>query len=724
VHKSIDAGIGGLPELPAYVRRPHDEQLRTVIDSAGRGCTVVVLVGDPSTGKTRALWEAIQRLPQQWALWSPVDARALNHGLADGAVGPHTVVWLDDAHGYLDPDHSVLAGDNAARLRQLIGDTGTGPVLIAATLWRQNWQRLSAQPIGSHLSAGPGNIGRGQGQVPALLAVATLVTVPDSFQSTGDTAALREAADHDPRLAQAIRLASSGKITQYLAGTPALLERYHTAPVAIKAVIDAAIDARRLGHGIRLPEPLLAAAAPGYLDDDAWHQQGWTAEALEGASEDWRGLAGPLTPIRPRPEEPTPEHREYRLAPALEQVGAGARCCAAPPEEFWTAIARHGHSADLSTLANAAWARCRYRHATTLYRKAADTEDPYAMSALAVILDDAGSREEAEHLAVKAAKAGNDPAKASNPDALAYLVHKRAQEGDQETEDRLAGEFLPARGIGFEVLAKDLEARGDREGADQRVVKAAELGHRLAPREMVLGREYAGDHEGADRLAVKTAQAGFLDLIADLVLLREQEGNREGAERLAAKLTAAGYPLLQGALAVLRDEAGDCQTAERMAAEVAEAGFPHALRDLVHRREEAGDRAGAERVYRLATEVSHPSALGVLAIAREQAGNLEEAEQLASAAAEAGYAVGLRDLAAIRADAGNLADAERLALMALNAADTRALSELADIRQQSGGIAEAERLLRYGVDADGATASGPAATAQPSWNPPSPPAQR
>ena len=43
---------------------------------------------------------------------------------------------------------------------------------------------------------------------------------------------------------------------------------------ALKALIHAAIDVRRLGTGIGLPQAFLEAAAPGYLTDTEWDAMG------------------------------------------------------------------------------------------------------------------------------------------------------------------------------------------------------------------------------------------------------------------------------------------------------------------------------------------------------------------------------------------------------------------------------------------------------------------
>lgn len=62
VHRAITvAGSSGLPVLPPYLGREHDEELRGRVGRAvdeGRSA-MVVLVGGSSTGKIRACWEAL-----------------------------------------------------------------------------------------------------------------------------------------------------------------------------------------------------------------------------------------------------------------------------------------------------------------------------------------------------------------------------------------------------------------------------------------------------------------------------------------------------------------------------------------------------------------------------------------------------------------------------------------------------------------------------------------
>ncbi|MGI5405108.1 hypothetical protein ACQEVG_37905 [Streptomyces sp. CA-135486] len=74
----------------------------------------------------------------------------------------------------------------------------------------------------------------------------------------------------DPRLAIAQGRAGGGGITQYLAGAPELLDRYRTAPAGARALLNAGMDARGLGHVVSLPQSFLAAAVEAYLEDPEW----------------------------------------------------------------------------------------------------------------------------------------------------------------------------------------------------------------------------------------------------------------------------------------------------------------------------------------------------------------------------------------------------------------------------------------------------------------------
>jgi hypothetical protein len=285
----------GLPELPVYVPREHDAELGQVARTAREGRSgIAVLVGGSSTGKTRACWEALRLLRDQepgWRLWHPIDPTRPDAVLRELlGVGPRTVVWLNEAQLYLEVADGGLGERVAAGLRELLRDPGRAPLLVLATLWPRYWDGLTARPAGDTDQ---------HAQARELLAGHD-ITVPAAFTP----AQLRELSQAgDVRLALAAAAAQDGQVIQFLAGAPELLARYRNAPPAAKALICAAMDARRLGMSIAMPQAFLETAVPGYLTDDEWDAltEDWLEQALAYTAVPAKGVRGPLTRIRPRP---------------------------------------------------------------------------------------------------------------------------------------------------------------------------------------------------------------------------------------------------------------------------------------------------------------------------------------------------------------------------------------------------------------------------------------
>ena len=374
-----------LPELPAYVPREHDQLLARVVEAAAAGSSgVAVLVGGSSTGKTRACWETLALLRHQdppWRLWHPIDPTWPDAALRElPTIGPRTVVWLNEAQFYLDVADGGLGERVAAGLRELLRDPARAPVLVLATLWPQYWHTLTARPpdgADPHAQARELLAGH-EITVPAAFTAVQL----DQLSKTGD-----------PRLAQAAAVAQDGQVIQFLAGAPELLAWYRNAPPAAKALINAAMDARRLGIGVGLPRAFLEATAPGYLTDAEWDALGqdWLEQALAYTAVPCKGTRGPLTRIRPRParsraagsgsrdgdDQPpagqpgTDGGLVYRLADYLDQHGRAHRRDQMPPADFWTVAVGHASPADQATLGDAADHRGLYRAAAQLHKNAA-----------------------------------------------------------------------------------------------------------------------------------------------------------------------------------------------------------------------------------------------------------------------------------------------------------------------------------------------------------------
>ena len=375
VHKPIqltDHHTNGDPALPVYIPRAHDARLAEVVDRVLAGQSVIaVLIAGSSAGKTRACWEALRPLRNAggWRLWHPYHPSRVEAALAKlDEVGPRTVVWLNETQNYLGGPNGERV---AAGLRSLLTDPARGPVLVLGTLWPGHYTDLT-RDTGSQVRHVLANMG-------------AVIEVPYTFTGT-DLTTLHRAAAHDPRLAWAADHARDGQITQYLAGAPELLQRLHTASAGTKALILAAMDARRMGHRNALPLALLDQAAPAYLTDTQWHQLGddWLEQALAGATRLCKGAPGPLAPMSPegprRVRSPRAEAHEpcYQLADYLDQHGRAVRADEIPGIEFWVAAAAHAYPADLFAIGLAAYSRGLLRDAAQLYKNATQRGDQNA----------------------------------------------------------------------------------------------------------------------------------------------------------------------------------------------------------------------------------------------------------------------------------------------------------------------------------------------------------
>jgi hypothetical protein len=349
VHRPVkpDDPQPGLAPLPEYLAREHDTELRQVTAAAARGTSgTAVLVGGSSTGKTRACWEALGPLrdrPERWRLWHPIDPTRPEAALRElPAVGPRTVVWLNEAQFYLITSDET--GERiAAGLRELLRDPARGPVLVLATLWPEYWNELASRP--------PAGEPDQHSQARELLA-GYGINVPASLTE----AELREAAaSGDPRLVWGAAAADSGRVIQFLAGAPELIDRYENAPPAARALLDASLDARRIGMRGPLPRAFLEEAAPGYIVDADWSglAEDWLDQALGYTVASCKGVPGPLVPVRAYTGLPSGP-ASYRVADYLEQHGRRTRLRFIPQRGFWEAAARHASYADLRGLARAA----------------------------------------------------------------------------------------------------------------------------------------------------------------------------------------------------------------------------------------------------------------------------------------------------------------------------------------------------------------------------------
>ncbi|MFE5518349.1 helix-turn-helix domain-containing protein [Streptomyces virginiae] len=601
-----DVGSGpGRPQartLPGYVRRDHDRVLAGVVEDAAVGRSgAVVLVGGSSAGKTRACWEAVQPLAARgWRLWHPFDPTRAQDALEDlPRVAPRTVVWLNEAQHYLG---DRTAGERiAAAVHRLLVTVECGPVLVLGTLWPEYAARYTALPS-------PGEQDP-HSRVRELLA-GRVLTVPETFDAPALAAAAALAEGGDRLLADALgRAGAEGRVTQDLAGAPELLNRYRHATPAAAAVLEVAMDARRLGVGLHLPQAFLTDAAADYLTDTDYDQltDDWAEHAFAELAALVHGKQAPLrrtTPrTRRRPPAPSSAVRGpapstagpmFRLADYLEQHGRTSRRHLCPPASFWHAAHTHlTDPDDLGNLTQAAENRHRLQWAHSLRHRAAHHGNPDALYRLAVMWEASGDREGAEALAQQAAERGHT-------NAAHFLAGVRERAGDREGAEALAWQTANQGSPDtLYHLAGMRERAGDQEGAEALVVQATAHGHTGAPLSVALIRQQGGDQEGAEALAQQAIDRGESSvLLCILAMMRERAGDSDGAEPLYRQAVAHGNTDAMYHLAGMRERAGDSDGAEPLYRQAAERGHSSALLRLAVMRERAGDRDGAEALVR------------------------------------------------------------------------------------------------------------------------------
>ncbi|MCX4971051.1 hypothetical protein OHA98_41300 [Streptomyces sp. NBC_00654] len=660
----------GVRALPGYARREHDQVLANAVTAAATGRSqIVVLVGASSTGKTRACWEAVQPLAEKgWRLWHPFDPTRAEAALEElHRVGPQTVVWLNEAQHYLGD--RKFGERIAAAVRQLLLDEERGPVLALGTLWPEYAHHYTALPK-------PG--GDDSYSLVRELMAGHMVSVPETFDTAALTAAAALAEQGDALLADALtRSRNGGRITQDLAGAPELLRRYEQPrQAASRALLEAAMDARRLGTGLHIPRAFLTDAARDYLSDHDYDQltDDWAEQAYAELAERVHGKQEPLRHTTPRPSQrpptpttdavttpPPPAGPVFLLADYLEQHGRTTRRHLCPPASFWYAAHTHlTHPDDLNNLAQAATDRHRLQWSHHLLQRAADHGNTYALTHLAKRREEAGDRDGAETLARQAADHGDSGALLS--------------------------------------LAVGREHAGDRDGAEALYRQAADHGNTYALTHLAKRREHAGDREGAEALYRQAADHGDSGALLSLAVGREHAGDRDGAETLARQAADHGNTYALNYMAERRAEAGDREGAEALYRQAADHGDTGALIHLAKMRAEAGDREGAEALYRQAADHGDTGALTRLAERRAEAGDREGAASLAWQAADHGDTGALTRLAKMRAEAGDRDGAEALAWQAANHGDTGTLTHMAERRVRAGDWEGAASLYRQAAD--------------------------
>ncbi|MFJ9023035.1 tetratricopeptide repeat protein [Streptomyces sp. NPDC102259] len=706
---SIDGAVHD-GSLPRYFRRPFDDELDAAVEQARNGQSVIkVLLGDSSTGKSRAAYEAIRRLSEEWRLWHPVGQDDLLGSI--DRVAPRTVLWLNEINRYLLSNEAGRDEQVADRLSELLRSPDRAPVLVVGTAWHEHWSTMTTAPRNE------------RARTRSLLARHG-IRVPENFGER-ELATLAESGRTDSRMLQAARLAESGHVIQYLAGGPAQLERYEMGSPAARAVLNAAMDARRLGHGRDLPRAFLEAAAAAYLtplqrDLAPSH---WFRQAVDYLSAPCRGVRGPLAPVQGLSLTAEQESSRYRLSDFIELHARRLRRTVCPGGEFWSAGARCAAAPqDKVAMSREALARGRRNEAESLAMAAAEEGEGRALFAFAEWTVAHGNREDAVPYYELAAEVGDAQAQV----VVAWRHEQAGRLDEAETWYRRAmessGRFDAAVG-----LASVLTERGRPEAAAElydRVLEGGFFGARVVEyqarwlsecgkhEQALLLAEWsfdAGNQEAFTGLAwtyrykdpqkaidvlLHATKAGDENAPRELAWIYEEEGEPDLADRFCEIAVSLGETNALRGLGMIRRSKGDHRSAAALFWRAYNLGLGHVLFELAELREKEGNIKQAERLYRRALGEGQDYAANHLVRILEASGRTGEAEDLAGDSTDR-----LRELARARAKRGAPDAAEALLTGAIARGEPYLLLTLAELRQRRGDLAGGERALREARDA-------------------------
>lgn len=499
VHAAIhldEAGQGqAIDDLPVYVPRDIDDKLRAAIGIAGEGGGFVLLIGGSSVGKTRSLFEAVKSVFPEWWLLYPSDAQELREFAS--APTPLTIVWLDGLQRYVEHSDGLSAGT----VRNLID----ARVVVVGTLWRDEYHARLAQR---------GQNQQGYEDSRVLLNLATVMSVPEDL-SKKERQLAESLTESDRRILVALGDRSAG-FTQILSAGPELINHWEQAADRNcygRAVITAALDARRVGAWAPLTRDYLEAAAPGYLTSaqQAVAPRDWLDQALDYATELKRGAASTLSPIA----ADMGKIAGYMVADYLYQHAFRARRTEALPNSVWRAIVEHHDKNETVRLADSAFRRNRISEAEALYRQVNGSASHVAQS-LARLLVVQSRDDEAIDVLKPYAGSGD------NFSTTFELVKLLARHGRLEELAKLAG----ANDWIANELSKSQANNLIREG---RISEALDIFRRHVDSDDLDISEY---WEPVDLLV----ERGWIDEAKQILALQADAGNSFASKRLAKLL--------------------------------------------------------------------------------------------------------------------------------------------------------------------------------------------
>lgn len=577
--------VPGLPDVPPYVPRDCDEDLRAEL----AGNSLVLILGEPCAGTSYTAWNGVRSL-EGHRLYAPAageDLRPLAAALRS-SPGKY-VVWLDELTGHLGArglDPSLLGSLN---------DLGA---VVLATMSPAEYYR------------------RRKGAAPGDLVVAAARKV-ELAREWSEAELARLAALDDPRAYPAYMWSGQEGVASYFAVGHHLYDEWRRMGTQLEhprgqLLVRAAVDLARCGVTGAVPAELLRRVQEQYRAEDRESFEdalAWATAPMFGASgllvageEDgtWRAYGALVTEaLRSDDLEPVPDEVWWTLLDAARDEDEDCNLDGdAVYDAARTALQPRIDAGD-PTVALAFALRSEGVEHETWLRRAADAGHPEGAWELAQLLLDRGDADDAVPYLEVAAKSGNgDAATALGKhlrDQAQWWLEKAAGGGNLEAEHLLGDLFLGS---------------GDYEAAHSHYSEAELRGYAKVARSMGAWLLLENAGKAAEvwlERAVAAGDASAGDLLSDA-----RRGPQTAGEADTYFDDTGPYPLDSTHRGVLLEKQGQLDAAREKYEKGYEKGDAYAayrLAALLEKQERAGD---AKAWYRKAADMGHYAALGAL----------------------------------------------------------------------------------------------------------------
>jgi tetratricopeptide (TPR) repeat protein len=390
--------------VPRYIRRDIDQRLDDAIREGG----FILVSGESTAGKSRAAFEAMQRLLPDHVLVAPADRQSVQLIVEVALEQRRCVVWLDDIERFFGA--GGLAVPAISRLLR-------GGAVVLGTIRVSELDKFRARREAG-LDASQLDSWRAAREV---LDLATEIPLPRRWSGTELARAKLEAGDR--RIRAALVLTDAFGLAELLADGPELAGEWRDAWRAGghprgAALVNAAVDCRRAGLHDPVTVELLDQLAGHYLAarGGALLRPEPIDQALAWATEPARGASSLLMPTR--------NSDRYLAFDYLIDLPA-----APVPLPVWEALVGWSSPEQALSIGLAARQFARFEVAQAAYQKAADADVPGADIELGNEVGASGHPDEAVRLLTVALgrRQHNDPETVRIRSALARYTEETGQ---------------------------------------------------------------------------------------------------------------------------------------------------------------------------------------------------------------------------------------------------------------------------------------------------------